>query len=103
MRAETRERARHTLEFTLDHSAAIDFLNLAVFNLPAYSVEARALETLPFYDGDLSLYREFVHPAGWNRDAAWNCTRPARLSGLRRVRASSMPAVSAIASIDDPP
>nr|MDJ0811388.1 radical SAM protein [Desulfobacterales bacterium] len=27
------------------------------------------LETLPFYDGDLSLYREFAHPKGWNRDA----------------------------------
>ncbi len=67
--AETEERARRTLAFTLDHAEAIDFLNLAVFNLPAYGEEARALETLPFYDGDLSLYRGFVHPAGWNRDA----------------------------------
>ncbi|MDJ0811821.1 MAG: B12-binding domain-containing radical SAM protein [Desulfobacterales bacterium] len=67
--AETEDRARRTLDFTLDHADAIDFLNLAIFNLPAYSVEAQSLETLPFYDGDLSLYREFVHPAGWNRDA----------------------------------
>jgi radical SAM superfamily enzyme YgiQ (UPF0313 family) len=67
--AETPTAAQRTLDFTLAHAAAIDFLNLAIFNLPAYSVEARALETLPFYDGDLSLYREFVHPAGWNRDA----------------------------------
>jgi hypothetical protein len=67
--AETPTGARRTLDFTLAHAAAIDFLNLAIFNLPAYSVEAQALETLPFYDGDLSLYREFVHPAGWNRDA----------------------------------
>jgi hypothetical protein len=66
--AETLERARHTLDFTLDHTDAIDFLNLAVFNLPAYSDEAAALQTVPFYEGDLSLYREFVHPAGWQRD-----------------------------------
>jgi hypothetical protein len=66
--AETRERARRTLEFTLDHAEAIDFLNLAVFNLPAYSDEAASLQTVPFYEGDLSLYREFQHPAGWQRD-----------------------------------
>jgi hypothetical protein len=66
--AETEERARRTLDFTLAHAAAIDFLNLAIFSLPADSDEARLLETLPFYDGDLSLYRGFVHPAGWNRD-----------------------------------
>ncbi len=67
--AETTVGARRTLDFTLAHAAAIDFLNLAIFNLPAHSPEARTLETLPFYDGDLSLYREFVHPGGWNRDA----------------------------------
>ncbi len=67
--AENENRARRTLDFTLDHADAIDFLNLAIFNLPAHSVEAQSLETLPFYDGDLSLYREFVHPADWNRDA----------------------------------
>jgi radical SAM superfamily enzyme YgiQ (UPF0313 family) len=66
--AETLERARQTLGFTLDHTDAIDFLNLAIFNLPAYSDEAAALQTVPFYEGDLSLYREFVHPDGWQRD-----------------------------------
>lgn len=66
--AETLERARQTLDFTLDHTDDIDFLNLAVFNLPAHSDEAAALQTAPFYEGDLSLYREFVHPAGWHRD-----------------------------------
>ncbi|HSM74079.1 MAG TPA: radical SAM protein [Desulfobacterales bacterium] len=66
--AETLPSARRTLAFTLNHAAVIDFLNLAVFNLPAYSPEARSLATLPFYEGDLSLYRQFVHPAGWQRD-----------------------------------
>ncbi len=66
--AESLQSARRTLAFTLAHAAAIDFLNLAVFNLPAHSPEAQALATLPFYEGDLSLYRQFAHPAGWNRD-----------------------------------
>ena len=33
------------------------------------SAEARHLATKAFYDGDLSLYRDFAHPNGWNRDA----------------------------------
>ena len=60
--------AEKTLAFTLEHASCIDFLNLAIFNLPAYSQEADGLETLDFYEGDLSLYREFVHPNGWRRD-----------------------------------
>jgi radical SAM superfamily enzyme YgiQ (UPF0313 family) len=60
--------AQKTLDFTLAHAHAIDFLNLAVFNLPAYSEEAKELDTIDFYQGDLSLYKEFVHPKGWNRD-----------------------------------
>jgi len=67
--AETEAAARRTLSFTLEHADAIDFLNLAIFNLPAYSEEAAGLRTEPFYEGDLSLYREFVHPHGWQRDA----------------------------------
>ena len=67
--AETADRARRTLAFTLEHADAIDFLNLAIFNLPATSEEAAALRTEPFYEGDLSLYREFDHPEGWHRDA----------------------------------
>ena len=66
--AETPESARKTLDFTLKHADEIGFLNLAVFNLPAYSEEAKGLETVEFYEGDLSLYSEFVHPKGWNRD-----------------------------------
>lgn len=66
--AEDENRARRTLDFTLRHAASIDFLNLAIFNLPAYSDEARGLDTVDFYDGDLSLYRGFVHPQGWSRD-----------------------------------
>lgn len=60
--------AEKTLAFTLKHSPVIDFLNLAIFNLPAYSRKAQTLETLNFYEGDLSLYQEFIHPRGWRRD-----------------------------------
>lgn len=66
--AETEESAQETLQFTMAHAEAIGFLNLAVFNLPACSENAKMLKTSEFYQGDLSLYREFTHPAGWNRD-----------------------------------
>ena len=56
-----------TLDFTVTHAARIGFLNLAVFNLPAYGPETEALDTGEFYAGDLSLYRPFAHPRGWNR------------------------------------
>lgn len=66
--AEDAAGAEKTLEFTLAHIHAIDFLNLAIFNLPATSEDAGGLETVEFYRGDLSLYRAFRHPKGWNRD-----------------------------------
>jgi radical SAM superfamily enzyme YgiQ (UPF0313 family) len=65
--AETPEAARRTMAFTAAHAEEIGFLNLAVFNLPAFGSEAEALDTGEFYDGDLSLYRRFAHPRGWNR------------------------------------
>ncbi len=65
---EIRASAVKTLDFTLAHADLIDFLNLAIFNLPAYSEEAKGLDTVEFYQGDLSIYREFVHPMGWNRN-----------------------------------
>ena len=59
--------ARKTLAFTVRHRALIDFINTAIFNLPAASESAQILETGWFYEGDLSLYREFSHPQGWDR------------------------------------
>jgi hypothetical protein len=67
--AEDRDSARRTRDFVAAHAGQIAFLNVALFNLPAASAEARRLQTTAFYEGDLSLYREFVHPRGWNRDA----------------------------------
>ena len=65
--SETVAEARKTLDFAARHSRQIDFLNLAIFNLPAYSPEARELDVSDFYEGDLSLYRNFFHPLGWER------------------------------------
>ncbi|MBU0665165.1 MAG: radical SAM protein [Proteobacteria bacterium] len=61
--------ARKTLDFVVKHQKAITFLNLAVFNMPVCSPEAQDLHTQDFYEGDLSLYSDFVHPQGWGRKA----------------------------------
>lgn len=65
--SETAETARETLHFTAAHSEYIDFLNLAIFNLPVYAPDTHELATQPAYEGDLSLYTGFVHPQGWHR------------------------------------
>jgi hypothetical protein len=67
--AESADAARRTLEFSAGHHDVIDFLNLAVFNLPAGSEEAALLRIHPFDDGDLSLYADFDPPSGWDRRA----------------------------------
>lgn len=66
--AESLASARKTLSFTLSHAECIDFLNLAIFNLPALSRDAPTLQTSEFYPGELSLYRQFIHPLGWHRN-----------------------------------
>lgn len=65
--AEDEVAARRTLDFTLQHSQAITFLNLAIFNMPLFGEEVEQHETELFYEGDLSLYTSFKHPNGWNR------------------------------------
>ena len=66
--AEDRRSAEATLDFVASRAGEIDFINVAIFNLPTSSELASRLATRAFYDGDLSLYSEFEHPAGWNRD-----------------------------------
>jgi hypothetical protein len=65
--SETIREARDTLDFVVQYSKSIDFLNLAIFNLPVNSSESREVKTMDFYEGDLSLYRDFKHPEGWGR------------------------------------
>jgi len=69
---ETEEAARKTLSYTAAHSDVIDFLNVAIFNLPVRSREAETLDTADFYEGDLSLYSDFIHPKGWERKRVRN-------------------------------
>lgn len=64
---ESENDALMTLDFTVRHSEMIRFLNIAIFNLPAYGPEAGTLDVKDFYDGDLTLYRQFRHPHGWHR------------------------------------
>lgn len=64
--------ARQTLEFTLDNSQSISFLNLAIFNMPVNSSNEDKVVTSEFYAGDLSLYTDFIHPLGWNRGKVRN-------------------------------
>ncbi|MBC8413720.1 radical SAM protein [bacterium] len=64
---ETLPEARSTLDFVIRHKDEITFLNIAIFNMPVVGDDAFKLETKNFYDGDLSLYTDFVHPEGWNR------------------------------------
>lgn len=68
--AETRREALKTLSFTEEHAEAITFLNLAIFNMPVGAPDADRYGTGSFYEGDLSLYTGFEHPAGWSRKAA---------------------------------
>jgi len=64
---EDKDAAFKTLEYIKAHEKYIDFLNLAVFNLPRFSEDADNLQTIEFYHGDLSLYLNFKHPSGWDR------------------------------------
>lgn len=68
--AETVAAARRTLEFVVRHRETVGFLNLALFNMPAYGDEAEAVSVEPFYEGDLSFYTGFRHPRGWDRGEA---------------------------------
>ncbi len=64
---ETEESAGKTLDYVTHHAPYIDFMNLAIFNLPRFSQEAEHLRVTQFYEGDLSLYHNFEHPHGWDR------------------------------------
>ena len=61
--------AERTLAYTVDHRQCIDFLNLAIFNLPVGGAYNGGLSIRQFYTGDLQLYSDFDHPLNWNRPA----------------------------------
>jgi len=49
--------ARRTLEFVTKHHECIDFLNLAIFNMPIYGPEAQQIQTKTFYEGTFPFMR----------------------------------------------
>ncbi len=65
--SESEKGAERTQRFVEEHHQTISFLNLAIFNLPVCSRETASLEVTDFYEGDLSIYRSFSHPKGWDR------------------------------------
>jgi hypothetical protein len=65
--SESLQEARHTMDFVIQHHEAISFLNLAIFNMPVCSPEAKTMDTKSFYEADLGLYTDFRHPRGWDR------------------------------------
>jgi radical SAM superfamily enzyme YgiQ (UPF0313 family) len=65
--SESEKEARTTLDFVAEHSTCISFMNLAIFNLPLLSPDSKGLQRSRFYEGDLSLYTDFIHPKGWSR------------------------------------
>jgi len=65
--AEDEIAARRTLDFVDRNGEAIGYLNLALFNMPAFADDAGQHATEPFYAADLSLYTGFRHPKGWER------------------------------------
>ncbi len=66
---ETESRARKTLGFVAGHGEEISFLNIAVFNMPIGMSDPLEIDRRSFYDADLSLYTDFLHPSGWDRRA----------------------------------
>ena len=65
--SETAAGAKKTLDFVIRHGEEIGFLNLAIFNMPVSAAVCGDFDKNSFYDGDLSLYTDFTHPAGWDR------------------------------------
>lgn len=65
--AEDYHQAQKTLDFIVKHHEAVTFFNLSVFNMPISSKETNTLQTGTFYEGDLSMYTDFIHPKGWDR------------------------------------
>jgi hypothetical protein len=64
---EDEDEARATFDFVVEHAGSIDFMNVAIFNLPVMSPDTASLNVSSFYEGDLSLYANFAHPKGWDR------------------------------------
>jgi len=59
--------ARKTLDFVEKHAPYINYLNVAIYNQPIGNREFALEKEFSYSAADLSLYRGFEHPKGWNR------------------------------------
>jgi len=64
---ETDKSHKKTMDFVIEHHDLIDFMNIAIFNMPINTPDNRDIIFKSFYEGDLSLYMDFEHPKGLNR------------------------------------
>lgn len=64
---ETEREAHQTMDFIAANALHVDFINSAVFNMPVDQHNNSEYAARVFSDADLSLYTDFVHPAGWDR------------------------------------
>ncbi len=69
---ESESDAVKTMQFIRQYHDKIGYINPAIFNMPVSGHEANVFSVHPFSSGDLSLYTDFKHPAGWNRPAVRN-------------------------------
>ncbi|MBN1697287.1 MAG: radical SAM protein [Spirochaetales bacterium] len=65
---ETIDDARRTLDFCMRHRRELDWMHVSIFNMPLCGGGHRMFEKHNNYEGDLSLYADFIHPSGWERN-----------------------------------
>jgi hypothetical protein len=64
---ETINEARKTLSFCARHQREITWIHASIFNMPLCDDTHLRFKKYNTYEGDLSLYADFIHPAGWDR------------------------------------
>lgn len=64
---ETDKSHKKTMNFVIEYHDLIDFMNIAIFNMPVNTPDAKETIVKSFYEGDLSLYTDFEHPHGLDR------------------------------------
>lgn len=66
---EDRDSALKTKKFLKQHKECINFINIAIFNLPI--INDLNLDVIP-KEGDLSLYTDYLHPLNWDKRSIRN-------------------------------
>lgn len=67
LRGNKRQKTITILDFVIEHHDGIGLLNLVILNMPVLSITIQSSAPHGVYEGNLSLYRDFDHPLGWQR------------------------------------